>query len=108
MTQYYTQINTYWVILEVKPELQGLPSTLDRIYVRSPLTGAAVPLSTLVSIDSTKVGPLAVNHQSQFRAKLHGEGVTFLENPYRLNDSRAVMIEGPSREAIELVEAEVK
>jgi hydrophobe/amphiphile efflux-1 (HAE1) family protein len=68
VTQYYTQINTYWVILEVTPELQGLPSTLDRIYIKSPLTGAAVPLSTLVTVDSTKVGPLVVNHQSQFPA----------------------------------------
>ena len=37
-------------------------------------------------------------------AKLRGEGVTFLEQPYRLGDTRAVMIEGPSREALELVE----
>jgi hydrophobe/amphiphile efflux-1 (HAE1) family protein len=66
VTQYYTQINTYFIILEVKPELQGLPSTLDRIYIKSPLTGAAVPLSTLVTVNSTKVGPLVVNHQSQF------------------------------------------
>jgi multidrug efflux pump len=68
VTQYYTQINTYWVILEVTPELQGLPSTLNSIYVKSPLTGAAVPLSTLVTMDTTKVGPLVVNHQSQFPA----------------------------------------
>ena len=68
VTQYYTQINTYWIILEVQPELQGSPSTLDRIYVKSPLSGAAVPLSALVSADSTKVGPLVVNHQSQFPA----------------------------------------
>jgi hydrophobe/amphiphile efflux-1 (HAE1) family protein len=68
VAQFYTQINTYWVILEVKPELLGLPSTLERIYVKSPLTGAAVPLSSLVSVDNTKVGPLAVNHQSQFPA----------------------------------------
>ena len=37
-------------------------------------------------------------------AKLQGEGVAFLTAPYRLGDTRAVMIEGPSREAIELVE----
>jgi catechol 2,3-dioxygenase-like lactoylglutathione lyase family enzyme len=37
-------------------------------------------------------------------AKLRGEGVRFLEEPYRLGSTRAVMIEGPSREAIELVE----
>ena len=37
-------------------------------------------------------------------AKLRDEGVSILDGPYRLGDSRAVMIEGPSREAIELVE----
>jgi len=37
-------------------------------------------------------------------AKLRGEGVTFLEQPYPLGDTRAVMIEGPSHEALELVE----
>jgi catechol 2,3-dioxygenase-like lactoylglutathione lyase family enzyme len=37
-------------------------------------------------------------------AKLREEGVTFLEQPYRLGDTRAIMIEGPSGEALELVE----
>jgi catechol 2,3-dioxygenase-like lactoylglutathione lyase family enzyme len=37
-------------------------------------------------------------------AKLRGDGVRFLEEPYRLGATRAAMIEGPSREAIELVE----
>ena len=37
-------------------------------------------------------------------AKLRAEGVTFLEPPYALGGHRAVLIEGPSREAIELVE----
>jgi HAE1 family hydrophobic/amphiphilic exporter-1 len=68
VTQYFTQVNTYWVILEVNPDLQGLQSTLDRIYVKSPLTGAAVPLSALVDVDNTQVGPLSVSHQSQFPA----------------------------------------
>ena len=36
--------------------------------------------------------------------KLRSEGVTFLEEAYPLGDTRAVMIEGPSREALELVE----
>jgi hypothetical protein len=30
--------------------------------------------------------------------------VTFLEQPYKVGDYRAVMIEGPSREAIEIIE----
>ena len=37
-------------------------------------------------------------------AKLKGEGVKFLDGPYKLGDTRAVMIEGPSLEALELVE----
>jgi len=36
--------------------------------------------------------------------KLRDEGVVILEDPYRLGDTRAAMIEGPSREALELVE----
>ena len=37
-------------------------------------------------------------------AKFRAEGVRVLAPPYRLGDHRAVLIEGPSREAIELVE----
>jgi hypothetical protein len=37
-------------------------------------------------------------------AKLTGEGVTILEPPYPLGDTRAFMIEGPSKEAVEIVE----
>ena len=47
---------------------------------------------------------LSVTDLDTWVAKLRGEGVTFLEEPYRLGDTRAVMIEGPSREALELVE----
>ncbi|HEY6920465.1 MAG TPA: multidrug efflux RND transporter permease subunit [Methyloceanibacter sp.] len=68
VAQYYTQTNTYHVILEVPPEMQGDPNTLDRIYLKSPLTGASVPISTLVTTDNTQVGPLSVSHQSQFPA----------------------------------------
>ncbi len=47
---------------------------------------------------------LSVADLDAWVAKLRGEGVTFLAQPYRLGDTRAVMIEGPSREALELVE----
>ena len=40
----------------------------DSLYVKSPLTGAAVPLSALVSVDSNGVGPLLISHQGQFPA----------------------------------------
>lgn len=47
---------------------------------------------------------LSVNDLDAWMTKLKGEGVKFLTKPYRLGDMRAVMIEGPSREALELVE----
>ncbi len=48
---------------------------------------------------------LAVADLDAWVAKLRGDGVTFLSDIYRLGDTRAVMIEGPSREGLELVEA---
>jgi hypothetical protein len=47
---------------------------------------------------------LSVGDLDAWVDKLRGEGVTFLEGPYALGETRAVMIEGPSREALELVE----
>jgi len=47
---------------------------------------------------------LSVTNLDAWADKLESEGVKFLEPIYPLGDSRALMIEGPSREAIELVE----
>jgi 4-hydroxyphenylpyruvate dioxygenase-like putative hemolysin len=47
---------------------------------------------------------LSVASLDAWVAKLRGEGVTFLTPPYRLGDTRAVMVEGPGRESLELVE----
>jgi catechol 2,3-dioxygenase-like lactoylglutathione lyase family enzyme len=47
---------------------------------------------------------LSVTDLDAWIAKLRGEAVTFLEEPYSLGEMRAVMIEGPSKEALELVE----
>jgi len=47
---------------------------------------------------------LSVGNLDAWVAKLRSEGVRFLEEPHRLGDTRAFMIEGPSHEAIELVE----
>ena len=67
ITQYYTQLDTYPVVVEMPLTLQKDFSSLDRIYVKSPLTGAAVPLATLMTVDRS-VGPLSVTHQGQFPA----------------------------------------
>lgn len=47
---------------------------------------------------------LAVTDLDAWVAKLRGEGVTILRPAYQVGMTRAAMIEGPSREAIELVE----
>ena len=47
---------------------------------------------------------LSVADLDAWVATLRGEGVRFFEEPYKLGDTRAVMIEGPSLEALELVE----
>jgi HAE1 family hydrophobic/amphiphilic exporter-1 len=36
VTQYFTQLNAYHVILEITPALQSDPQTLSKIYVKSP------------------------------------------------------------------------
>ena len=67
ISQYFTQLNTYHLILEVPGTMQGDLATLNKLYVKS-RDGGAVPLSTFVSVDSKPVLPLAISHQSQFPA----------------------------------------
>lgn len=47
---------------------------------------------------------LSVTNLDAWIAKLRAENITFLEQPYAVGAYRAVLIEGPSREAIELIE----
>jgi hydrophobe/amphiphile efflux-1 (HAE1) family protein len=68
VTQYFTQLNSYHVVLEIAPGLQADPDTLNKLYVTSPLTGQQVPLSTFVRFDTQHVGYLSINHQGQFPA----------------------------------------
>jgi hydrophobe/amphiphile efflux-1 (HAE1) family protein len=68
VAQYFTQLNSYHVILEILPELQGKLDTLDKLYVKSPTTGDQVPLSTFAKWTSVPVRPLSISHQGQFPA----------------------------------------
>jgi len=62
----YQPLNQYHVVMEVAPQFQQDPDTLENTYVHSS-TGATVPLSAF-----THYGPantsLAVNHQGQWPA----------------------------------------
>ena len=68
VTQYFTQLNSYHVILEILPELQGKLDTLDKLYIRSPTTGDQVPLSVFCKWTTIPVRPLSIAHQGQFPA----------------------------------------
>ncbi|MDB6012052.1 MAG: multidrug efflux transporter permease subunit [Gammaproteobacteria bacterium] len=68
VTQFFTQLNSYHVVLEITPGLQADPNTLNKIYIKSPATGQQVPLSTFVHYDTHHVGYLSVAHQGQFPA----------------------------------------
>jgi HAE1 family hydrophobic/amphiphilic exporter-1 len=68
VTQYFTQLNSYHVILEILPELQGKLDTLDKLYIKSPTTGDQVPLATFATWSSVPVRPLSISHQGQFPA----------------------------------------
>ncbi|HSZ88510.1 MAG TPA: efflux RND transporter permease subunit, partial [Acetobacteraceae bacterium] len=65
ITQYFSQVNSYHLILEVPPDMAGDPATLDKLYVHSS-SGQAVPLSTFVHWSTLPVAPLSISHQSQF------------------------------------------
>ena len=68
VTQYFTQVNSYHVIEEVLPELQNAPRALQHVFVKSPLTGQEVPLSTLMKWTTAPTTFLSINHQGQFPA----------------------------------------
>jgi hydrophobic/amphiphilic exporter-1 (mainly G- bacteria), HAE1 family len=68
VTQYFTQLNSYHVVLEILPELQGSLDTLNKIYTKSPTTGEQVPLATIANWTSVPVRPLSISHQGQFPA----------------------------------------
>jgi hydrophobe/amphiphile efflux-1 (HAE1) family protein len=67
ITQYFSQVNSYHLILEVMPDQLAAVETLNKLYVKSS-TGQAVPLSTFVKWTTAPVQPLSISHQSQFPA----------------------------------------
>ena len=68
IAQYFTQLSSYYVIMEVLPSLQGDPATLDKIFLRSPTTGGEVPLAAFAKWTTHPIEPLSISHQGQFPA----------------------------------------
>jgi HAE1 family hydrophobic/amphiphilic exporter-1 len=62
----YTSVDSYWVIMEMKPEFQRDPKALGLLYIRSS-SGNLVPLNEVAKL-STGVGPLSIAHLGQLPA----------------------------------------
>ncbi|QEX21955.1 acriflavine resistance protein B [Hypericibacter adhaerens] len=68
VAQYFTQLNSYHVVMEVLPENAASPTALNGIYLHSPITGQQVPLASLVKWTTEPTAFLSINHQGQFPA----------------------------------------
>ena len=62
----YTQVDSYKVILEVKPEYQRDPEDLGLLYLRS-TNGNLIPLNSVATL-SNGVGPLSIQHFGELPA----------------------------------------
>jgi hydrophobic/amphiphilic exporter-1 (mainly G- bacteria), HAE1 family len=67
ISQYFTQLTSYHVVLEILPDLQGAVDTLDTLRVKSQ-DGSLVPLSVFARWTTVPVQPLTISHQGQFPA----------------------------------------
>jgi multidrug efflux pump len=61
----YTQLNQYYVVLEVAPQYWQSPEGLKDIYLRTGGNGGSIPLLT-VATNQTNTTPLALNHTGLF------------------------------------------
>ena len=68
VAQYFTQLNSYHVVVEGPPNLQATPALFNSVYLLSPLTGKTVPLSLFVKVDPNATSSLTISHQGQFPA----------------------------------------
>jgi HAE1 family hydrophobic/amphiphilic exporter-1 len=59
----YTDVNEYWVVMEVEPQYQRDPSALSQLYIRSS-TGKLVPLNAVAKL-SRSLGPMTISHVGQ-------------------------------------------
>ena len=68
VTQYFTQQNSYHVVIEAPPGLYATPDIFNSLFILSPTTGKTVPLSLFVKVDPNGSAMLTVNHQGEFPA----------------------------------------
>jgi len=62
----YSGLNQYHVVMEVDPQYQSTPDSLNGIFVKS-TSGQMIPLSTIAHFERQRTS-LTVNHQGQYPA----------------------------------------
>jgi len=65
----YTDINEYWVILEVEPQFQRDPDALGQLYINSSVTDSNglpkhIPLNAVARL-TRNLGPMSISHVGQ-------------------------------------------
>jgi hydrophobic/amphiphilic exporter-1 (mainly G- bacteria), HAE1 family len=59
----YTDVDEYWVLMEVEPQFQTDPSSLSGLYIRSS-TGQLVPIGSVAKLVRS-IGPTTISHIGQ-------------------------------------------
>jgi len=59
----YTDVDEYWVVMEVEPQFQLDPSSLSGLYIRSS-TGQLVPIGSVAKL-ARSIGPMTISHIGQ-------------------------------------------
>ena len=91
----------------VTATLEGFQAVETTVILSKGLTAPVLidlPFAVATRVEVLKGITYLLAFVTALRVARRREGVAFLEQPYRLGETRAAMIEGPSREALELVE----
>ncbi|MCX5681709.1 MAG: efflux RND transporter permease subunit, partial [Candidatus Omnitrophica bacterium] len=67
LTTYKTDVDQYYIIVELEKEYQKRPESLSTIYIHSPVTNGLVPLASVVKVRKT-VGPQDVPHYNHMNS----------------------------------------
>lgn len=67
LTTYKTDVDQYYIIVELDKEYQKRPESLSTIYIRSSVTNGLVPLASVVKVRKT-VGPQDVPHYNHMNS----------------------------------------
>ncbi|MGE0665720.1 MAG: multidrug efflux RND transporter permease subunit [Sphingomonadales bacterium] len=66
ISEFQTETNQYKVILEIAQDQRATAESLHYFYLRSPLTGQMVPLSSIARVEPPKAGPVLITHDGMF------------------------------------------